>query len=156
VDLTNKEDIERAIISNNEDKYKQSFHTPFLQPPLVSEFGFKGLTPASNLVLAGCYVPKEPIDPYAQDLITELKMPQPIKDIGRQSMELSVTNYKKFWNKAKENTSCYPDALSFSTMKAGSRSDMIAELECTLINIPSTSGYSPSCWKHLLDVMILK
>jgi hypothetical protein len=156
VDLTNKEDIERAIISNNEDKCKQSFHTPFLQPPLVSEFGFKGLTPASNLVLAGCYVPKEPIDPYAQDLITELKMPQPIKDIGRQSMELSVTNYKKFWNKAKENTSCYPDALSFSTMKAGSRSDMIAELECTLINIPLTSGYSPSCWKHLLDVMIMK
>jgi hypothetical protein len=33
---------------------------------------------------------------------------------------------------------------------------MIAEVECTLINIPLNSGYSPSCWKHSLDVMILK
>jgi hypothetical protein len=58
VDLTNKEDIERAIISNNKD----SFHTPFLQPPLVSEFGFKGLRvvlygnaePEVNIVIRIC------------------------------------------------------------------------------------------------------
>ena len=119
LDLTNKEDIERAIISNNEDKYKQSFHTPFLQPPLANDFGFKGLTPSAQQVLAGCYTPPVPIDPYVHDLILEWATPQPVRELGTQSMELSTPIYQRFWKKAKENISCYPDDLSFATMKAG-------------------------------------
>lgn len=53
VDLTNKADVERAIITNIKSKYKPSFHTLFLQPPLVRDFGFQGLTqPLSRLWLA--------------------------------------------------------------------------------------------------------
>jgi hypothetical protein len=100
VDLTNKEDIKRAIITNNESKYKQSFHTPFLQPPLVRDFGFQGLTPASQQVLAGYYIPEESIDPYVQDIIKEWATPQPIKDLGPQHMEISVQNYRQFWKKS--------------------------------------------------------
>jgi hypothetical protein len=40
-DLTSKEDIEQAIMKSNEEKYRQSSHTPFYQFPLVNEFGFK-------------------------------------------------------------------------------------------------------------------
>jgi hypothetical protein len=156
LDLTNKEDIERAIISNNEDKYKQSFHAPFLQPPLANDFGFKGLTPSAQQVLAGCYTPPVPIDPYVHDLILEWATPQPVRELGTQSMELSTPIYQRFWKKAKENISCYPDDLSFTTMKAGASSDMIAELECKLTNIPIKSRYVPSRWKKCTDIMILK
>jgi hypothetical protein len=83
-------------------------------------------------------------------------MPQSVKDLGPQSMEISVQDYQKFWKKAKENTSCYPDNLSFSTMKAGASSPLIAEIECRLTNIPLKSGYAPDRWKKCLDVMILK
>lgn len=55
IDLASKKDIELAIMKNNEEKYQQSFHTPFLQFPLRGEFGFKGLTEASQAVLAGVY-----------------------------------------------------------------------------------------------------
>lgn len=41
-------------------------------------------------------------------------------------------------------------------MKAGATNDLIAELECGLISIVLTSGYSPERWQNLLDVMILK
>ncbi len=34
--------------------------------------------------------------------------------------------------------------------------ELISEVECDLINIALTSGYSPSRWKHFLDVMIQK
>jgi len=41
-------------------------------------------------------------------------------------------------------------------MKAGAHSSVIANIECALANIPLMSGYSPKCWRHRLDVMILK
>jgi hypothetical protein len=53
VDLTDKVDIEVAIMKNNKEKFEQSFHLPFLQPPLVDEFGFKGLTPAALVPRGG-------------------------------------------------------------------------------------------------------
>jgi hypothetical protein len=83
-------------------------------------------------------------------------MPQSVKELGRQPMEPSVVTYQNFWKKAKENTLCYPYALSFFTMKAGSFSNMIVELECKIINIPLKSRFSPSRWRNLMDVMILK
>jgi hypothetical protein len=56
-DLTEKRDIEEAIMKNNQDKYRQSFHTPFLRSPLREDFGFKGLTTAAQAVLGGMYEP---------------------------------------------------------------------------------------------------
>jgi hypothetical protein len=35
-DSTEKRDMERAIMQNNESKFKQSLHTPFFQQPLTS------------------------------------------------------------------------------------------------------------------------
>jgi hypothetical protein len=33
IDLTEKLDIEKAIVKNNKEKFEQVLHTPFLQPP---------------------------------------------------------------------------------------------------------------------------
>jgi hypothetical protein len=41
-------------------------------------------------------------------------------------------------------------------MKAGATDDLISELKCGLINVALASGYSPDCWQHFLNVMILK
>ncbi len=71
-DLTEKEEIEKAIMKNNEEKYQQSFHTPFLQHPLRDEFEFKGLTPAAKAVLGGVYKPSDSVDQYTRAIIEEL------------------------------------------------------------------------------------
>jgi hypothetical protein len=155
-DLTEKADIEVAIMKNNQAEYQQSFHTPFLISPLREEFEFKGLTTAAQAVLGGVYVPKENDDPYTKDVLQELQMPQTVRDLGPQTMKISMESYRNFWKKAKEMTSAYPDALSFATMKVGATDDQISEFECSLINIALKSGYSPERWRHLLDVMILK
>ncbi len=46
VDVTEKTASEQAILASNEEKIKQSFHTPFLLFPLFAEFGFQGLGPS--------------------------------------------------------------------------------------------------------------
>jgi len=91
-----------------------------------------------------------------QELLQALQMPEWLRDMGPNSMPLTVERYTGFWNKAKEKTSRYPDALSFSTMKAGSRNPVIAEVECMLTRIPLKAGYAPSRWKNCMDVVILK
>ncbi len=67
-----------------------------------------------------------------------------------------MESHKAFWRKAKENTACYPDQLSFATMKAGAKDDLIAEVDCLMTRIPLKAGYAPKRWKKCLDVMILK
>jgi hypothetical protein len=62
MDITNQTEIEKAIIQSNEQKYRQSLHTPFLCFSLTAEFGFKGLTTAVNRVLAGVYQSNYEID----------------------------------------------------------------------------------------------
>jgi hypothetical protein len=51
---------------------------------------------------------------------------------------------------------CYPGALSFATLKAGSYDDIITHFECAMTCIPIKSGYSPKRCRHMLDVMIMK
>ncbi len=53
VDITDQEGIEQATLKSNEEKFRQSSHTPFYQPPLKDDFGFKGLTTNAQAALAG-------------------------------------------------------------------------------------------------------
>jgi hypothetical protein len=71
-------------------------------------------------------------------------------------MPINFSQYHSFWKKARENTTCYPHSLSFSTMKAGALDDYISEAECKITNIPLATGFAPSQWKKCLDVMITK
>jgi hypothetical protein len=110
---------------------------------------------ASNAVLTGVCEPYRKIPLAELALLDALKMPDKLAEIG-QDMLLSIEEYVAFGKKAKENTSTYPDGLSFSTMKAGATSKLIANIECRLTRIPLKAGYAPSRWKNCLDVMILK
>jgi hypothetical protein len=89
-DLTKKHEIEQAIMLNNMEKYKQSFHTPFMTSPLKEEFGFKGLTTAAQAVLGGVYEPSTSIDKHTKEFIEELEMPQAVRVLGPQKMEIEV------------------------------------------------------------------
>ena len=44
IDITNKKEMELAILESNKTKFTQSSHTPFYLHPLKDDFGFKGLT----------------------------------------------------------------------------------------------------------------
>jgi hypothetical protein len=155
-EFVKKQDIEQANLRTNHNKFCQSHHKPFYQFPLANDFRFKGTTMAANSVLAGVYESNHPLPQAEADFLQALSMPETVKRLGSSSMNLSTEQYVTFWKKAKESTSAYPDALSFSTMKAGAFSHLISQIECMLTRIPLKGGYAPRRWKHCLDVMILK
>jgi len=155
-ELMEKIEIERAILDSNKKKFSQSTHTPFYQTPLKEEFGFKGLTQASQATLAGVYDSNSDIDPNILDVIAQWQIPQEVRQLGPLKMEMTLDSYTSFWGKAEEDTSCYPAALSFSTMKAGAQDPDIAALDCTMTRMPLRFGFAPSRWKFCLDVMLMK
>jgi hypothetical protein len=156
IEISNKLEVETAILASNKSKFSQSFHTPFYHTPLRESFGFKGLTTSAQSVLAGVYEYPEALSSYIVDMLSQWEKPEAIRSLEPVNMSLTLDQYRSFWNKANENISCYPSALSFSTMKAGSFDPDISFVDCTLTKIPLERGFAPSRWKHCLDVMILK
>jgi hypothetical protein len=155
VDITDQVNLEKAILENNRQKFTQSAHTPFYQPPLREEFGFKGLTSTAQDALVGLYE-SDTLDKRILEVIAQWQIPQAVRELGPMKMELSLESYVTFWKKAREDTACYPSALSFSTMKAGSNDPTIAALDCTMTRLPLLYGFAPKRWKFCLDVMLLK
>jgi len=142
-------------MKSNECKFKQAHHIPIYEFPLINEFGNKGLMMASAAALAGLYDSNCEIPPYEEELIEFLYRPSAVAALGPQTMDISVEHYTNFWKKANERVSSYPDALLFSTMKAGAHHPRVVELECKLAQIPLKAGYAMA-GKKCLDVMILK
>jgi hypothetical protein len=143
-DVTDRNEMELEIMKENEFKFKQATRTPFMIPPLVTDFGDIGTGLASDLVMEGVYQPPTQIDLHTKMLLEHLARPQAIIENGPHPISLPVDVYRSYWRKARENTSCYPGDLSFATLKAGAQSEKISLLECTLTRVPLFSGYTPS------------
>jgi hypothetical protein len=71
INITNKLEIEQAILNSNRKKFSQSFHTPFYKDPLHREFGFKGLTSATQATLAGVYESNDDLPQEVLDVIAK-------------------------------------------------------------------------------------
>jgi hypothetical protein len=143
IELTNKQEMEKAILVSNKKKFLQSALTPFYQSPLKDEFSFKGLSLASQAVLAGIYDSNHDIDQRILDVFAQWQMPAAVRELGPLKMEMSVDSYVRYWKKARENTSCFPSALSFATMKAGAFNPQIATIDCMMTRIPLVVGFAP-------------
>jgi hypothetical protein len=55
-EITDKREMEKAIIDSNKKKFRQSFHTPFYKYPYNKLFGYNGLTHSAQKVLDGTFV----------------------------------------------------------------------------------------------------
>ncbi len=80
----------------NEKKYKCFFHTPFMTPPLLSDFGYVGMSRAAQQVLLGEYEISASTDRYAAQLINHLNTPSSILKSGNHPTTLPVAYYKRY------------------------------------------------------------
>jgi ribonuclease HI len=155
-DITEKHAMEAAIMEANEAKFQQSFHTPFMQPPLVNELGYQGLGPASKQILSGEYIPHTNINSFTTEYIRQLQTPLLIGSEDFHTTTIPLETYCKYWKKANTKTSSYPSEISFATLKASAQDKMTAEFDCIMTRIPLQTGYAPKRWRECTDVMILK
>jgi hypothetical protein len=149
-ELTNKRDIETAIIAKNRQKYHQTEHyCPFLCEPLLSDFGQFGEGPATEQVLHGTYNCPQTVDKYTQEYLRLCQL-----STDKAKLQQTPHEFKQGWKKIDERISSR--LLHFGHFKAACKHDVNILVHYTLVETPFRSGYSPQQWKNATNVMILK
>ena len=57
VECTTQDEIEATILENSYNKYRKTNHTPFMNEPITTDFGYNGDIPNTDAVLDGTYNP---------------------------------------------------------------------------------------------------
>jgi hypothetical protein len=157
VEMTAKEDMEKAIMEETVQKFLQAMDTPFMTQPLLLNFGYMGLGPhATEVLMMGQNDIPEGVDPYTSKFIHQLAMEPSIQQAPPIWTYFTTEEWKQGWWKSKERTSSASDFLHFRHFKAGCTNDVIANFEATMANIPILSGYAPRRWCKAIDCMLLK
>ena len=73
-----------------------------------------------------------------------------------RDIEITVEEYTRTWNRVKEETSCAPSALNYSTMKAIKWNKIAAELHTHMANITIRTGIYPRRWEECVNSMLPK
>jgi hypothetical protein len=124
--LREKVEIENAFKKANEAKYRQSYDTDFLNEPLLSEFGYLGLTDNADKVMDGTYTCQPETNPYAAKLLRQLKMNETAKAAPEApATSIDISTLKKLWAKAKERTASH-GIMHLGVFKAGAKNEYIA------------------------------
>ena len=158
-EYTTKTEIEDVFKDINYAKIQASVDTPFLQEPLVSEFGYMANTPAATEVLQGTYTPPPNTDEHARILLRALQTPQEISDnVGNFTPNRHITTeaHIQGWKKAKEKTSAGVSGRHFGMYKAHIQRPELAELDASMRSVAYSTGFSYNRWKKGADVQLLK
>jgi hypothetical protein len=155
VDCIDREAIERACMEEGTRRFSQTENTPLMHPEFIARVGYHAELPGADEILDGTFQPHPDTDPYAAQFIQQLKMNDKVR--GHQlSKAISTSSYRESWRKMKPNTSSSPFSPTFVDYIAGSRDDEIADFDVTMANIPYASGYTPTAWTKMTDVLIPK
>ena len=157
VEVTDKQEIEKSLMKENERRFNQARNSPFLRPPLLEMVGRCGIGPAADAILRGDFVIPEEVDPWAAKLIPHLARPSevPYNVSGRPS-PIATQYHCSGWSKAKERTSSGRSGITFAHFKAGAKEPWLAEFETIMTSIPFETGMSPSRWQQGINVMLEK
>ena len=156
VEVTKKEEMEKALLQENCRRFNQAKETPFLQQPLLDLVGPLGTGPAAAAILKGEFVVPPGVDHWAAKLIPHLKRPDAVARAERRTPQVSVDKHCQGWKRAKEQTSSGKSGITFGHLKAGAMCPEIAEFEAQMADIPYKSGMSPARWNKALNVMLEK
>ena len=153
--ITNKKEMETAIIHENRKKYHQTENScPFHVNPLRQDFGDFGEGPGSNAVAKGEYKIPKGIDEFTAAYITVCTQDPSIEEGAKSLFSRTQQEYEQSWSKMKEKTSSRE--LHFGHFKAGIQNNSISNIHYIMAEIPLRTGYSPERWQKATNVMILK
>jgi hypothetical protein len=127
-----------------------------LNEPLLSSFGYLGLTENADRVMQGTFECPPGTDPYAIKLLKHFKRNEAAQAAPEAPTSIDVVSWQKLWAKAKERTSSH-GAMHYGVFKAAAKNEYIALLfDATMTEIPMLTGYSPELWRQVTTAMLLK
>ena len=158
VECTDQSSIERALLQVNKNKIRASKDNPFLQEPLLSEFGTRNITPATQAIMEGTFQCPPGISQCTQALLASLHCPTVPNKVVPFSPQQSITwmDNTRAWKCAKEKTLVGASGLHFGMFKAHASRPSISALDASVQSFAYITGFSYARWKKGIDVQLLK
>ena len=158
IEITEKDKMEPAILSNNEAKYHMcEGGSILLEPESIELLGKYGEGPRVIDVLDGCMDYPDSFDSSTRAFLDACKR-DPTVTNGINAPEYGIINryfkFKESWRTRKEKTCTYRAHIGH--YKAMIKHPYLSWLIFQRSEIPDKSGYSPSRHKQCVDLMILK
>jgi hypothetical protein len=152
VEISDQAGIEDALLTELQHRFNQAGRTPFLTASLFRDVGPLGISPSSQAILKGQYIPQDDVDEWAVKLLPFLQQAVQTSQIR----DLLPQEYAAGWKKVRERTSSGPSGLTIPHMKAHGNSEFLTKIDTIMANLPYRYGFSPTRWQKGLDVMIEK
>jgi hypothetical protein len=152
VEISDQAGIEDALLTELQHRFNQAGRTPFLTASLFRDVGPLGISPSSQAILKGQYIPQDDVDEWAVKLLPFLQQAVQTSQIR----DLLPQEYAAGWKKVRERTSSGPSGLTIPHMKAHGNSEFLTKIDTIMANLPYRYGFSPTRWQKGLDVMIKK
>jgi hypothetical protein len=147
-----REEIEGALLDENQSRFNQGADSPFLQEPLAEAVGPTGNGPMVEQILQGTFEIPESVDKYTANLIRQMKRPE---QFAEMKFGFNPAIHVRGWRRARERTSAGPSGLHFGHFMALARSEH-GEIEAMMAQMPYEFGFAPQRWTWGTEVMILK
>ena len=154
-ELTDKDEVEAAIIKSNERKYHQTEGgSQLLEPFFTQDIGTCGDGPKVNEILNGTYLPPPASTDATIAFLEACKRPDNFIDATHQSAPTRYWNQVRTWRQRKEKTTSANQHIGH--FKAVMTHSSLSWLFFQRAEIPTISGYSPSRHRTCVDLMIMK
>lgn len=157
-ECSDRNEVEAVLLQVNEAKIRACEDTPFLQEPLVSAFGFRNDTSATDDVLEGNYLCPAGTSACTQDLLSHLQTAPIPPDVQAYIPRrfISTEDNTKAWKRAKEKTAAGISGLHFGMFKAHILRPKLSALDASMRSLAYMTGFSYNRWKKGVDVQLLK
>lgn len=137
---TDHEQLEDALMHENEQKYRLAYSSPFMHEPPFSDFGHMTFTDNSTAVLDGTYQCPPNIHKYTKKFISHLKMDKCVRRAGVNPVKIATSQSNAFWKKMTEKTSSSPSLKHIGTYKAAAQHRLNSKIQAQLTSIPYEIG----------------
>jgi endonuclease/exonuclease/phosphatase family metal-dependent hydrolase len=149
---TTKDEMECALLAENQQRFNQARDCPFLVEPLAGIVGRYADNDALSILT------NQVQDHRTGNMFTDMVL-QALQGPANRStiqLDLSTESYEQGWLKCKEQTASGPSGIHFGHFIAACRHSKLKTLECAMANFPMKTGYSPVRWQRGVEVMLLK
>jgi hypothetical protein len=117
-----QQDVEAAIMANNEARFRLTEDTPLMQPAFVHDLGYLGCTEAASRILQGTYECPDGTDDYTRLFVTDMQRRR--APGHRMNCTISKEDYKGYWKQARERTSSFFFGHAFRPLDSGDRQQL--------------------------------
>jgi hypothetical protein len=132
--------------------------TPLGRDPLLSTFGYKADTLASDELVTQGKLPEDSLKDQLPEMIKLLQTLANFDPPAHSDINIDITKeqFQAIYSKLKESTSSSPSGRHIGHYKVAAKSDSLSNLHSKMMSIPLLAGFSPTRWRVIVDVMLEK